>query len=189
MKTDVVIIGGGIVGCSTAYYLAKKGRKVTLLEKEAGVGLEASGRCACGVRQQGRTAGLPLAMAAVRLWATLSQELNCDLEYVRTGNLKIILSQARQAELEAETPLGARTRPGRGAHDHGSRMPCNRPGPYRASAGRQTVPHRWHCQPDASDASLRASRRPPGRADQGQHTGHRFAYARFNRLRGDHPER
>lgn len=110
MKTDVVIIGGGIVGCSTAYYLAQKGRKVTLLEKEAGVGLEASGRCACGVRQQGRTAGLPLAMAAVRLWATLSEELNCDLEYVRTGNLKIILSQERQAELEAEL---------RWEHEHG----------------------------------------------------------------------
>ena len=39
------------------------------------------------------------------------------------------------------------------------------------------------------DASLRTSRRPPGRADQDQHTGHRFAYERFNRLRGDHPKR
>ncbi len=102
MKTDFLIIGGGLVGCATAYFLAKRGCQVTLLEKGAAVGLQASGRCACGVRQQGRTAALPLAMAAVRLWATLPAELNCDLEYTRVGNLKIALSEARLAELEKE---------------------------------------------------------------------------------------
>ena len=64
-KTDVVIIGGGIVGCAAAYYLARQGRQVTLLEKDPGVGLQASGRNGGGVRQQGRTAALPLAMESV----------------------------------------------------------------------------------------------------------------------------
>ncbi|MGB7054558.1 MAG: FAD-dependent oxidoreductase, partial [bacterium] len=32
--SDVIIIGGGIIGCATGYYLAKKGFKVNLLEKD-----------------------------------------------------------------------------------------------------------------------------------------------------------
>ncbi len=102
MKTDFVIIGGGIAGCASAYYLAKKGPRVTLLEKDAAVGLQASGRCACGVRQQGRKGALQLAMGSVRLWANLAEELECDLEYVRTGNLKVALNAGRAAEFEKE---------------------------------------------------------------------------------------
>lgn len=100
MKTDVAIIGGGIMGCATAFNLAKLGVGVTVIEKNPAVGLEASGRCACGVRQQGRTGGLQLSMASVRLWADLSKELDFDVEYTRTGNLKIALSQQEAAELE-----------------------------------------------------------------------------------------
>lgn len=100
MRTDVVIIGGGIMGCASAYYLAKEGLQVVLLEKDAAVGLEASGRCACGVRQQGRTGALQLARASIRLWANLADELACDLEYNRVGNLKIVWDQEGAAELE-----------------------------------------------------------------------------------------
>ncbi|MCU0484745.1 MAG: FAD-binding oxidoreductase [Anaerolineales bacterium] len=102
MKTDVIIIGGGIAGCATAYYLAKKGMRATVLEKEAAVGLEASGRCACGVRQQGRKAALPLAMGSVRIWAGLAEELGCDLEYRRTGNLKVVWEAGKPEELARE---------------------------------------------------------------------------------------
>jgi sarcosine oxidase subunit beta len=102
MKTDVVIIGGGIVGCATAYYLAKKGLQVVVLEKNAGVGLEASGRNAGGVRQHGRKAGLPLAMESVRLWASLAMELESNLEYVRSGNLNIAVEEQAVQGLEQD---------------------------------------------------------------------------------------
>jgi sarcosine oxidase subunit beta len=102
MKTEVAIIGGGIIGRAAAYYLARKGFRVTILEKDPGVGQQASGRNGGGVRQHGRKAALPLAMASVRLWATLAQELGSDLEYVRTGNLNIALDEASVAAFERE---------------------------------------------------------------------------------------
>jgi sarcosine oxidase, subunit beta len=102
MKTDAVIIGGGIVGCSTAYYLAKKGLQVVVLEKNAGVGLEASGRNGGGVRQHGRKAALPLAMESVRLWASLAEELGTDLEYIRSGNLNIAMEEMAVQALERD---------------------------------------------------------------------------------------
>ncbi|MFH2040518.1 MAG: FAD-binding oxidoreductase [Chloroflexota bacterium] len=103
MKTDVVIIGGGIIGCAAAYYLAKNKIDVTVIEKNPAAGMEASGRNGGGVRQQGRKAALPLSIESVKLWATLSEELNADLEYDRIGNLKIALDEdtAENYEIEA----------------------------------------------------------------------------------------
>ena len=57
-EADVIIIGGGIAGCSIAYRLAEKGRHVILLEKGR-VGEEASGRAGGMVRQQHRHHSLP----------------------------------------------------------------------------------------------------------------------------------
>ena len=49
---DVIIIGGGVTGCSIAYNLAKKGiRDVVVLEKKF-LASGATGRCGAGVRQQ-----------------------------------------------------------------------------------------------------------------------------------------
>ncbi len=50
---DIVIIGGGVMGASAAYHLAKCGIKnIVLLEKEEFFGTGATGRCAGGVRYQ-----------------------------------------------------------------------------------------------------------------------------------------
>lgn len=102
MKTEIAIIGGGIVGCAAAYYLAKQGFQVVVIEKDPAVGLQASGRNGGGVRQHGRHAALPLAMESVKLWGTLSAELGADLEYHRTGNLKIALDEASAESCERE---------------------------------------------------------------------------------------
>jgi sarcosine oxidase subunit beta len=50
---DVVVIGGGVMGASTAYHLALKGSKnVVLLERNSMFGLESTGKCAGGIRYQ-----------------------------------------------------------------------------------------------------------------------------------------
>ena len=52
---DVIIIGGGINGCATAYYLAKRGIKdVLVLEADDSIGHGGSSRNGGGVRQSGR---------------------------------------------------------------------------------------------------------------------------------------
>lgn len=101
---DVIIIGGGIMGCSTAYRLAKEGLDVLVLEKKE-IGNGGSCRNAGGVRQSARDPKeLPLAMYAVaNIWPTLSEELGVDVEYVQKGNIRLGLTEKDIGILEAHT--------------------------------------------------------------------------------------
>ncbi|RUT30110.1 FAD-binding oxidoreductase [Arsenicitalea aurantiaca] len=86
---DVVIIGSGISGASSAYELAREGLKVVLIDR-FGPAAMASGWTLAGVRQSGRhPAELPLAKAAVEIWQTLSDELDTPTHYRRGGNLRL----------------------------------------------------------------------------------------------------
>ena len=106
MKTtaDVIIIGGGIVGCASAYYLKKKGVKdIIVLEGSPSIGHGASSRNGGGVRQSGRDPReLGLAMTAVqKFWPTLSEELGRDVEYTQKGNLRLGKTEAHIKKLTA----------------------------------------------------------------------------------------
>lgn len=98
---DIVIVGGGIVGASCAYFLAERGAEVLLLEAGR-IGREASGVNAGGVRQQARALPeMPLALASVRLWADLERRLEVPLEYERCGDLRIVENAEDAARLRA----------------------------------------------------------------------------------------
>ncbi|WP_330422785.1 FAD-dependent oxidoreductase [Anaerobutyricum hallii] len=86
---DVIIVGGGIIGCATAYYLSKAGSSVIVLEGSDHIGNGGSSRNGGGVRQSGRDSReLPLVMYGIKnLWPTLSEELEVDCEYHQDGNL------------------------------------------------------------------------------------------------------
>lgn len=88
---DVIIIGSGVIGCAAAYYLAKKGTSVIVLDKDENIGNGGSARNGGGVRQSGRDPReLPLAIYAVNhLWPTLSEELDVNVEYHKEGNLRL----------------------------------------------------------------------------------------------------
>ncbi|MFX4404731.1 FAD-dependent oxidoreductase, partial [Acinetobacter baumannii] len=71
LNTEVLIIGGGIVGTSAALVLAKAGRRVTVLERDL-CGARSSGITYGGVRRQGRPeVQLPLSQRAHEIWGDL----------------------------------------------------------------------------------------------------------------------
>jgi glycine/D-amino acid oxidase-like deaminating enzyme len=82
---DVVVIGGGIVGVSTAWFLAKQGVRVVLCEKGHIAG-EQSGRNWGWVRIQGRdTREIPMMQEALRIWDGFKEETGEDVGFVRRG--------------------------------------------------------------------------------------------------------
>ena len=104
-EADVVVIGAGIVGCSTAYSLARRGARVVVLER-AQVPGEQSRKNWGFVRQQGRDPlEMPLVMEANRLWRGLEREIGADVEWVRGGNLALAADEARMARFEAWLPV------------------------------------------------------------------------------------
>jgi glycine/D-amino acid oxidase-like deaminating enzyme len=84
---DIVVIGGGIVGATAAYFLARRGHSVALVEKGY-VGCEQSSRNWGWCRQQNRDAReLPLAILSLRLWDEMTQAIGRDLGFRRCGLL------------------------------------------------------------------------------------------------------
>ncbi|MDR1997246.1 MAG: FAD-binding oxidoreductase [Candidatus Margulisbacteria bacterium] len=104
-NADVVIIGGGIMGCAAAYYIAKRGASVLVLEKEDSIGSGGSSRNGGGVRQSGRDPReLPIAMHGIQhIWPTLAAELDVDVEYCQKGNLRLGKTAAQLKILESLT--------------------------------------------------------------------------------------
>ena len=100
-EADVVIIGGGIVGASTAYYLAGRNAVVALLEKGE-VADEQSGRNWGWTRQQGRNPReIPLAMLARAKWNELAEEVGADMERIQEGSLRLAYDDAEMARQQA----------------------------------------------------------------------------------------
>ncbi|WP_073954158.1 FAD-binding oxidoreductase [Thalassospira sp. TSL5-1] len=99
-QADIVIIGGGIQGAASAYYLQKAGMSVVLLEKDT-IASHQSGRAWGFVRQQGRDpVELPLMKACIAIWPELERELGADLEWRQGGVLYVANNDAEMASYE-----------------------------------------------------------------------------------------
>lgn len=98
MQAEVVIIGGGIMGCAIAYYLARAGVDVLILEKKS-VAYGGSGRNGGGVRQQWRFhTELPWAIASVKMFETIDQELDIESQYYQGGNFLLAATEEEMEE-------------------------------------------------------------------------------------------
>ncbi len=116
-KTDVVIVGGGVIGCAIAYYLRKAGRDVIVLE-QGEIGAQASSAAAGLLAPLGPLSGpgpfADLLLASFALFPSLVPELEkasgVHLEYEQTGALRTVRNPKRVAHLkkrmEAWQPLG-----------------------------------------------------------------------------------
>lgn len=117
-RFDVVVLGGGLVGCAAAYYLAKRGARVMLVE-QGDLNREASGRNAGSlhfqleyrlIRYGDELASqfaqiIPLSLVALDDWRGLEAELQADLEVGMHGGLIVAESSADVALLEKRQAL------------------------------------------------------------------------------------
>ncbi|MEH6717799.1 MAG: FAD-dependent oxidoreductase [Aurantimonas endophytica] len=93
-SSDVLIVGGGLHGCSVALHLAMRGASVTLVEKDY-PGRHASGVNAGGVRSLGRhLAEVPLSMASMELWHRIEDLVDDDCGFESHGQVKLAESEA-----------------------------------------------------------------------------------------------
>ena len=99
-SADVVIIGGGIIGAATAYYLAKRGMSVALVEKGRIAG-EQSSRNWGWCRQQDRDrAEIPLIKESLRIWNDLNNEIGTETGFRQTGVLYVTQDPQELAKWE-----------------------------------------------------------------------------------------
>jgi len=113
--THVVVIGGGIIGACTAFFLARKGIPTVLCEKGEIAG-EQSSRNWGWCRKMGRDPReVPLAMEAMRLWTEMNSLVGAETGFRRSGIVYLCRTQAELAKREAWLeqvggPLGLDTR-------------------------------------------------------------------------------
>ena len=96
---DVVVIGGGLHGCSAALHLAMAGARVRVLEKDH-VGRHASGVNAGGVRRLGRhLAEVPLSVASLEMWHRIEELVDDRCGFESPGQVKVAETEEDLAKL------------------------------------------------------------------------------------------
>jgi len=112
---DIVIIGGGVMGTSTAYHLAVRGQKnILLLEKDEFFGQEATGRCAGGVRFQFSTEiNVRLSLQSLPMLDRFKDEIGQDINFRKCGYLFVLTRpedvKTFRHSLELQQNLGVKT--------------------------------------------------------------------------------
>ena len=92
LTTQIIIIGGGVMGASTAYHLAKRGcTDVVLLEKQEFFGMGATGKCAGGIRYQFSTAiNIQLSLLSMPMLDRFEEETGQAISLRRDGYLFLL---------------------------------------------------------------------------------------------------
>lgn len=103
--TDVLVIGGGLMGCATAYYLAKSGAKTTLVERNSLPGLETTARSGAIIRAHyGVPALVTLALEANKRFARFDDEIGHPCGFVPSG-YSVLVDEADAQNLKDITTM------------------------------------------------------------------------------------
>ena len=110
--SEVVVVGGGVAGCSVAYYLALAGFQATVIERE-GIASQVSGFSAGGLNPlEGAQIPGPLAPLAIesyrmhlKLWGELQQETGIDYQGRIISLLKVAFDESEVADLNKSAEL------------------------------------------------------------------------------------
>jgi sarcosine oxidase subunit beta len=112
---EIIVIGGGVMGASTAYHLAARGQKnILLLEKEEFFGQGATGRCAGGVRYQFSTEiNVRLSLESLPMLERFKEEIGQEINFQKCGYL-FVLTKPEDVEyfrrnVELQHKLGVQT--------------------------------------------------------------------------------
>jgi sarcosine oxidase subunit beta len=118
-KTDILVIGGGLVGCATAYFLAKAGAEVLLIERDD-LNLQASGSNAGSFHAQiphrtfcengdawGRNFApvVEMLIAGIKLWQTMEAELDTPFDVHVGGGILVADKPEQMRDIERRMSL------------------------------------------------------------------------------------
>jgi heterotetrameric sarcosine oxidase beta subunit len=109
---DIIIIGGGCMGASAAYYLSRSGiKEIVLVEREPLLGMGSTGRNAGGVRHQfSSEPNIKLSIESIRLFENFKQEIGYDIDFHQDGYLFLLSSERDLAgfrrNIETQRKLG-----------------------------------------------------------------------------------
>jgi sarcosine oxidase subunit beta len=105
-SAEVVIIGGGIIGVSIAYYLAKNGADGVLLLERGMLGEGATGKCAGGIRTQFSTEiNLRFSLVSLEVFKGFREEFGVDPEFHPVGYLFLAANERQWAILKESSQL------------------------------------------------------------------------------------
>ena len=107
---EVVIIGGGCMGASVAYHLARRGvTDVVLVEREQRLGAGSTGRNAGGVRHQfSNDANIRLSIESIALFERFKEEVGADIDFHQDGYLFLLSTPASVEMFTANVALQRR---------------------------------------------------------------------------------
>ncbi|MEO0078231.1 MAG: FAD-dependent oxidoreductase, partial [candidate division WOR-3 bacterium] len=93
---DVVVIGAGVIGAATGYYLARRGLRVLVLERDFPC-CGSTGRCIGGIRAQfTHDLTIRVMLESIRMFNHLHEELGQDIEWYRGGYLFLAFDEPRR---------------------------------------------------------------------------------------------
>ena len=106
-RADIVIVGGGIVGCATAFELArKKAGRIVLFEKEPLLGTGATAKCAGGIRAQfSSEVNCQVSQLAEKIFLDFEHEVGVKAAYEKVGYLFCLSREADVATFRRQLAM------------------------------------------------------------------------------------